>query len=168
MRSEPGYTENLRLPVVPVVHEGGGLHVNDHAKEKALALAEEGYLALALDIYGEGKITDLLQRHDESEPVKEQLLKERFLAAYELLQDHKLSEKGEIAAIGYCFDGSAVLRMAQTGGDLRGVLRFHGVLPTASVKHGAIKATILDWHGADDKFVGKTPSGISTSAHGRR
>ena len=85
VRSEPGYTENLRLPVVLVVHEGGGgLHVNDHAKEKALALA--------LDIYGEGKITDLPQRHDESEPVKEQLLKERFLAAYKLLQDHKLTD----------------------------------------------------------------------------
>jgi len=141
-------------PAVLIVHEWWGL--NDYAKERAQALARAGYLALALDMYGEGKTTEHPTEASEwSKAVgeNEDLLKRRFEAAYELLQKQPLAAKGKIAAIGYCFGGGVVLRMAKAGADLRGVVSFHGSLPTAPAKPGAIKAKILVCHGADDPFT---------------
>jgi dienelactone hydrolase len=139
-------------PGVLVVHEWWGL--NDYAKERARMLAEMGYVALALDMYGEGKTTEHPQTAGEwAGAVTDELGRERFRAAYELLKNHKLTADGKIAAIGYCFGGGVVLRAAKAGVDLRGVVSFHGSLPAESVEPGTIKAKILACHGADDPFV---------------
>ncbi len=131
-------------PGILVVH-------SDPEEKRAHALAVEGYIALALE---EGFYSEQLPGEgDESDLVKERVLQERFLAAFALLQDHKLTEKGKIAAIGYCWGGGAVLRMAKAGVDLLGVVSFHGLLPTASVKPGSIRAKILVCHAEVDSFV---------------
>ena len=143
-----------RRPGILVVHEWWGL--NDHAKAKADALARGGYIAFALDMYGEGRNTEHPEQAGEwAGFIRENMNigKERFLAAYTLLQDHTYTDSSKIAAIGYCFGGTVVLTMAQGGVDLRGVVSFHGGLPTEKIATGPINAKILVCHGADDPLI---------------
>lgn len=143
-----------RRPGVIVVHEWWGL--NNYIKNRAEALAKKGYIAFALDMYGGGKMTDHPKQAGEWAAYirqNKQLGKERFLAAYELLRNHRMTLKDKIAAIGYCFGGYIVLAMALDGIDLGGVVSFHGALPAERVEPDAIKAKILICHGADDALV---------------
>jgi dienelactone hydrolase len=143
-----------RRPGVLVVHEWWGL--NEHARDKAEALAKEGYVAFAVDMYGEGKVTDhpkqagewagFVRKHQD-------IGKARFLAAYNLLRDHKLTEDHKIAAIGYCFGGYVVLSMALEGIPLKAAVSFHGSFPSKGAEPGRIKAKILVCHGADDPLI---------------
>jgi dienelactone hydrolase len=147
-------SSKVKRPGVLVVHEWWGLE--DHAKKKAEALAEAGYIALALDMYGEGKITEHPKEAGEWSGFIRQnrrIGKERFMAAYELLKNHELTEGGKIAAIGYCFGGHVVLSMALEDIPLRGVVSFHGALPIERAEPTTIKAKILVCHGADDSFI---------------
>ena len=119
-------------PAVLVVHEWWGL--NDYARERARALASLGYLALAADIYGEGFATkDPTKARELAGKFRggdRALLRERVIAAFEALKGHPLADKRRIAAIGYCFGGTAVLELARTGQELSGVVSFHGGLST--------------------------------------
>ena len=143
-------------PGVLVVHEWWGL--NDHAKKRAEDLAKEGYIALAVDMYGGGKTTAHPKEAGEwATAVRQnkQVGKERFLAGLELLRNHPLTNKNQIAAIGYCFGGHVVLLMAQEGVDLKGVVSFHGGLPADKAEPKSFKAKVLVCHGADDPMVTK-------------
>lgn len=147
-------------PGVLVVHEWWG-H-NEYARKRARMLAEMGYTALAVDMYGEGKQA---KHPDDAGKFSSELMKNfdtakaRFMAAMEFLKKQPTVDPERIAAIGYCFGGGIVLNMARQGVDLKGVASFHGSL--AGVKPaqpGGVKARILVLHGADDKFV--TPEQI--------
>jgi len=144
-------------PGVIVVHEWWG-H-NDYVRRRARMLAEEGYTALALDMYGNGKQAG--HPEDAKKFMMEatsnaDVAKARFLAGYELLKNHPSTDPSKIAAIGYCFGGAVVLQMARSGADLDGVASFHGSLSTESpAAPGVVKAKILVLHGADDPFVPK-------------
>ena len=143
-------------PAVLVIHEWWGL--NDYARDRAKALASMGYLALAADIYGEGfetkdpaKARELAGKFRGGDRV---LLRERVTSALEALKNHPLAEKGKVAAIGYCFGGTAALELARTGADLAGVVSFHGGLSTSRpASPGTIRAKVLVLHGADDPSV---------------
>ncbi|NIR51015.1 MAG: prolyl oligopeptidase family serine peptidase [candidate division Zixibacteria bacterium] len=142
-------------PGILVVHEWWG-H-NEYARKRARMLAELGYTAFALDMYGKGKQADHPKEAGEfSSQVMQNLdvAKARFIAALEQLQNHKTVDAGQVAAIGYCFGGGVVLNMALMSVDLDGVVSFHGSLP-ASLPEGAgeVKAEVLVCHGADDPFV---------------
>jgi len=144
------------LPGVIVVHEWWG-H-NDYVRGRARMLAEEGYVALALDMYGDGKNTQ--HPEDAQKFVMEAVsnaavARERFLAAHELLKQHDAIDPSKIAAIGYCFGGAVVLQMARLGADLDGVASFHGTLSPQGppAQRGVFKAKALVLHGADDVMV---------------
>lgn len=148
-----------QLPGVLVVHEWWG-H-NDYVRGRARMLAEEGYVALALDMYGDGKNTQ--DPEDAQKLVMEAVgnaavAKERFEAAHELLKKHSATDPSKIAAIGYCFGGAVVLQMARLGADLDGVASFHGTLSPQGppARAGVFKAKALVLHGEDDVMV---PSG---------
>ncbi|MFC1821582.1 dienelactone hydrolase family protein [Thermodesulfobacteriota bacterium] len=148
-------------PGVLVVHEWWGL--NEHAKRKAEQLAEAGYVALALDMYGEGKKTQHPKQAGEWAGFvrkNQKIGRERFMAGYTLLRNHKLTLENNIAAIGYCFGGNVVLSMALHGMPLRGVVSFHGSLPLAQAEPNSVKAKILVCHGADDPTI--KPDQIAT------
>lgn len=142
-------------PGVLVVHEWWG-H-SDYVRKRADMLAELGYTALALDMYGEGRLAD--HPDDAMKFMNETISNmdvatERFRAAYDLLKAHGTTNPNDIAAIGYCFGGAVVLHMARFGVDLDGVVSFHGNLATqAPAKKGAVKAKVLVLHGADDPMV---------------
>jgi dienelactone hydrolase len=116
-----------------------------------------GYTALAVDMYGDGKLAE----HPEDAgrfagEVKKnmQTASGRFQAAMKLLQAHKTVAREDISAIGYCFGGGMVLEMARRGLDLDLVGSFHGSLPTSTpALKGAVKAEVLVFNGADDPFV---------------
>ncbi len=142
-------------PGVLVVHEWWGL--NDYARKRARMLAEMGYTALAVDMYGEGKQA---KHPDEAGKFASELMKNfdtakaRFMAALDYLKKQKTVDPQRIAAIGYCFGGGVVLNMARQGVDLKGVASFHGNLTAVKpARPGEIKAKILVLHGADDKFT---------------
>ncbi|HET6460188.1 MAG TPA: dienelactone hydrolase family protein [Syntrophales bacterium] len=159
MKGYLAYDENIKTkrPGVLVVHEWWGL--NDYARKRALMLAELGYAALAVDMYGEGKVAT---HPDEAGKFSSELMKNfdvgkaRFMAAMDFLKGEPTVDPARIAAIGYCFGGGIVLNMARQGVDLRGVASFHGNLTAVKpAQPGSVKAKILVLHGADDKFVTK-------------
>jgi dienelactone hydrolase len=122
-----------RRPGILVVHEWWG-H-NAYARKRARMLAELGYTALAVDMYGEGK--QAAHPGDAGKFASEvkqnlPLAKERFMAAMELLKQQPTVDSTHIAAIGYCFGGGIVLEMARAGLDLDGVVSFHGSLGTTT------------------------------------
>jgi dienelactone hydrolase len=142
-------------PGVLVVHEWWGL--NDYARLRARMLAELGFTALALDMYGQGQMAD---HPEDAQKFSSALMKnpeaaiKRFTAGLDLLKGQPTVDPSRIAAIGYCFGGGVVLNMARQGVDLKGVASFHGSLtPIIPAKADTIKAKILVLTGAADKFV---------------
>jgi dienelactone hydrolase len=147
--SKPG-----KLPVLLVVHEWWGL--NEYARNRARQLAELGYFAMAVDMYGGGKTASNPQQAQEmATPFYKnpQLSKKRLDAALNKVKEFKQTDRANVAAIGYCFGGSVVLNSAKLGADLKGVVSFHGGLSGVKADKKILKAKILVCHGAADKFV---------------
>lgn len=144
-----------KRPGVLVVHEWWGL--NDYARKRARMFAELGYIALALDMYGDGKTAEHPEEAGKFAGVVSKnlpLARERFLAALDHLKRHPGVDAERIAAVGYCFGGGIVLAMARSGVDMDGVASFHGTLATDTpARPGAVKARILVLNGADDPMV---------------
>lgn len=142
-------------PGVLVVHEWWG-H-NEYARSRAEQLAELGYVAFALDMYGEGKVTEHPQQAGEwASQIRENTAhwRSRALAGLEQLKQHELVDDERLAAIGYCFGGSTVLQLAAAGADVDGVVSFHGAMPPPeAVGDDDLKARVLICHGAADPFV---------------
>lgn len=144
-----------KRPGVVVVHEWWGL--NDYAKRRARDLAELGYSALAIDMYGEGKHTE--HPKDAMSFMKAALsdaeaAKGRFNAGLDLLKQQAQTDTDKLAAVGYCFGGKVVLDMARQGAPLAGVVSFHGALATQTrATPGSVKARVLVEHGAADSMV---------------
>ena len=144
-----------RRPGVLVVHEWWGL--TDHLRGRAHMLAELGYPALAVDMYGGGQVAD---NPDDAGRLMNGVLGDmsqadsRLGAALGYLQNHAAVDSGRIAAIGYCFGGAMVLHAARTGQPLAGVVSFHGALGSShKPAPGSVLAKILVCHGADDVLV---------------
>ena len=143
-----------KRPGILVVHEWWGL--NDYPKMRARKLAELGYVALAVDMYGGGKIAgNPGDAGKMAGPFYQNLrmTKSRFDAAVNKLKANSEVDTSNIAAIGYCFGGGVVLNVARLGDDLKGVVSFHGSLIGAPAKKDLLKAKILVCHGAADQFV---------------
>jgi dienelactone hydrolase len=144
-----------KRPAVAVVHEWWGL--NAYVKKRADQLARLGYVAFALDMYGKGKVTtDAKQAGEWSAAFRNDraLGRARAAAGLAVLRNHKLTDPGRVAAIGYCFGGTTSLEMARGGADLAGAVSFHGSLDTPKpAEPGSVKARILVLHGGEDPFV---------------
>lgn len=144
-----------KRPGVLVVHEWWG-H-DQHARDSAHRLAEAGYVALAVDMYGDGKQA----AHPDdagklSGDVKKDLplMKRRFEAGMKLLKNQARVDSKRFAAIGYSFGGGVALDMARVGENLRGVASFYGDLKTVQpARPGGVKARVLVMNGAEDPFV---------------
>jgi dienelactone hydrolase len=140
---------------VVVVHEWWGL--NDFIKGQTEVLANLGYVAFAIDMYGKGvraKTTEeagalaTIYRSDRK------LMRRRANAGLEVLRKYPLTDTRNIAAIGYCFGGGVVLEMARAGDDISGVVSFHGNLDNPNPADSRnIRASVLVLHGAEDPYV---------------
>ncbi len=143
-----------KRPAIIVVPEWWGN--GEYTRMRARKLAELGYIALAADIYGEGKMgitpaeAQALATPFYKNP---QLGETRLSAALKAIKTYPQTDASKVVAIGYCFGGSMVLNAAKMGMDFKGVVSFHGGLATAPATAGSTKAKILVCHGAADKFI---------------
>lgn len=146
--------DSSKRPGVLVVHEWWG-H-NEYSRQRAEMLADLGYVALAVDMYGDGKQA---AHPDEAGEFAGMVMgnfddaKARFEAALETLKNHPNVDTEKIGAIGYCFGGAVVLSMANVGYDLDAVASFHGGLGLPVMPDSSLKARVLVANGADDPFV---------------
>jgi len=143
-----------KRPGVLVVHEWWGL--NDYVRSRVDKLAQLGYVAFALDMYGKGIWTTKpaeakeLSGHLAGTP----LMRQRARAGLDILRNNSRVDPERIAAIGYCFGGTTVLELAYSGADVAGVVTFHGGLTAAKPDDfSRIKARFLINHGANDGFI---------------
>ncbi len=152
------YDENIKgkRPGVLIVHEWWG-H-NSYVRKRADMLAELGYTAIAVDMYGDGKQAN---HPDDAGKFAMSVMGNlpeataRFNAAMDVLQQHESVDKEKLAAIGYCFGGSVALTMANNGADLDAVAAFHSGVDLPVMPNKNLKARVLVCNGADDPFVSR-------------
>ena len=151
------YEDSIKAkrPGILVVHEWWG-H-NEHARERAKMLARLGYTALALDMYGDGKLADHPDKAGEfmNAAFKNwEASQAKFRAAKKILQAHETVDAEKIGAIGFCFGGAVSIRMARGGEKLKGIVAFHSALPNQPpMDKGKVTAAILVINGAEDAFL---------------
>lgn len=142
-------------PGVLIVHDWKG--VGPYVKARAEQLARLGYVAFCADIYGRD-----VRPTDHTEAAKtagiyrsdRKLLRARVNAGLAQLREFDVTDAARVAAIGYCFGGTAVLELARSGADIDGVASFHGGLDTPNKRDAKnIKSKVLVLHGADDPNV---------------
>lgn len=144
-----------KRPALIVLPEWWGL--NDYLRRRARELAGLGFVALATDVYGNGK-----EAADSTEAgalmgglfADMSSLAARLTAAYEQLSRHPLVDPQRIGAMGYCLGGALALHMGRLGVPLKGVVSFHGALKAAhEAKPGDFKPAVLICHGEADNMV---------------
>lgn len=142
-----------KRPGVLVVHCFRGLR--DFVKERAEQLANLGYIAFALDMYGlipenDQEAFALAKTFGDDRP----LTRSRANAGLEILKNHRLTDAKRVGAMGYCFGGGVVLELARSGAEIGGVVGFHANLNTPNREDAKnIKGKVLILHGADDPLV---------------
>lgn len=143
------------LPGILVIPEFWGL--TEHVKNRAYKLAELGYCALALDVYGEGWVGSTAE---EAAGAMNKLFSnmevtsERMLSYLQALKDLKQTDETKTASIGYCLGGALSLHLARMGADVTGVASFHGSLDArTTVKPNSVKAKVLVCHGDADSMI---------------
>lgn len=144
-----------RRPAVLVFPEWMGL--NDYAKARARQLAEMGYVAVAVDVYGNGKLaadTNEAAQLATYYRTNRNILRDRARRVLDRVKTLAEVDGQRVAAIGYCFGGTTVLELARSGAELQGVVSFHGDLtnPTPADARN-IRCKVLVLHGAMDPFV---------------
>lgn len=139
-------------PLVLLVHDWNGL--DDYEMRRTQMLAEQGYAAFAIDLYGQGVRP---RNRDESRAESSRLygdrplMRSRLMAGLTQAQSMAGVDGSQVVAIGYCFGGAAVLEMARAGLDLNGFVSFHGSFATPEGQnYTQTKGRILVLHGSDD------------------
>jgi dienelactone hydrolase len=142
-------------PGILVVHDWMGL--GTFTEEKAKQLAAQGYVAFAVDIYGEGIRPKNTQEAGEMATHyknNRSLLRAHIGAAFDKFSTLKNVDAHHIVVMGYCFGGTAALELARSGAPLVGTATFHGGLSNPTPRDAKnIKGKVLVMHGADDPFV---------------
>jgi dienelactone hydrolase len=144
-----------KRPGVVVVHEWFGQ--TPYERKRAEQLAQLGYVAFAIDMYGkgvrarDGKEAGVLAGKYAGD---RKLMRARAAAGLDVLRSRPETDPTRLAAIGYCFGGTTVLELARSGADLVSVVSFHGGLDTPTPGDARnIKAKVLALHGGDDPLV---------------
>jgi len=157
MKSYLAYDDSISgsRPGVLVVHEWWGL--DEYIRGRVNMLAELGYTALGVDMYGGGKTG---ADPAEAGALMNAVLGDmeagtaRIQAAAETLGEQAQTDASRMGCMGYCFGGAVSLHAARIGMDLRGVVSFHGALGSFHTPApGSIKAKILVLHGGADVLV---------------
>ena len=156
MNNSVVYDENIegKRPAVLVIHEWWGL--NDYTKRRARMLAEMGYIAMAVDMYGNGRMgNDPGAAQALAMPYYQHpdMAKKIFDRALEEFKKNPNVDQTKIAGIGYCFGGGMLLNLVRMGEPLNGIVSFHGSLLGTPADKDLTKAEILVCHGEKDDFV---------------
>ncbi|WP_132319524.1 dienelactone hydrolase family protein [Pseudobacteriovorax antillogorgiicola] len=142
-------------PVVLVVHEWWGQ--TDYPRKRAEMLAKLGYVAMAVDMYGDRTVAEHpkdAQKFMMATMKNMAGAEKKFKMAMDYAKKLDKTSSEKMAAIGYCFGGGVVLHAARQGFDLDAVASFHGSLATQTpAKKGVIKAKVAVFNGAADPMV---------------
>ena len=150
---EPGAA---RRPGVLVFPEAFGL--GEHAIGRAQRLAGMGYVALACDLHGDGRVIDGL---DEAINALKPLFADpartraRAKGGLDALTARAEADAGRVAAIGFCFGGTMALELARGGAEIAAAVGFHSGLSSEAPKSDArnIRGRVLVCIGADDPMI---------------
>lgn len=121
-------------------------------------LAALGYVGFVADLYGQGKRTTR-ESPDPAVYMKalnadRPLLRDRLFASLAALHALPQVDATRTAAIGYCFGGKSVIDLARAGGDVRGVVAFHGIFDPPGYEYPIpIRPKLLICHGWDDPLA---------------
>ncbi len=144
------------FPALIVIHEWWGL--NDWVKEQAAKLADEGYVALAIDLY-RGKVADSPEMaHELMRGVPEDRATRDLKAAYEYLAAQADVKKDRIGSIGWCMGGGYSLDVALAEPHLAATVINYGHLATDPEELKKIQAPILGLFGGQDRGI--TPDDV--------
>jgi dienelactone hydrolase len=157
----PAGPSSAKRPGILIVHDWTG--VGPYLKMRAEQLADSGFVALAIDMYGQGVHPTTPEECAKQAGIyraDRALMRARAQAGLAVLQKQPMVDPDRIAAIGYCFGGGVALELARSGAPLRGVVSFHGNLDTPNPADARqIKGKILVCHGGDDPYV--TPEQVA-------
>ncbi|MCH7308520.1 dienelactone hydrolase family protein [Acinetobacter sp. NIPH 1852] len=130
---------------------------NEYTEQRARGLAEHGYAALAIDMYGDKKVTTAVPQASEwmNQTFEHaDTIVDRAQAGLATLAAQPEVNTEQLAAIGFCYGGKVVLDLARSGADVKAVATFHAVLsPKAPAQKDQVKAEILVLHGELDSMV---------------
>ena len=139
------------FPGIVVIHEWWGL--NDWVKEQAAKLADEGYVALAIDLYRGKVATSPDEAHEIMRGVPEDRAKRDLHATAEFLRSQKNVKHDRIASIGWCMGGGYSLDVARQEPALTAAVINYGHLATDPASLKRINASILGLFGGQDRGI---------------
>ena len=156
------YNDSIKgkWPAILVLPEWWGL--NDYVRMRARMLAQLGYVAMAVDVYGDGKVADnpdsagAYAKPFYADPGKAKI---RIDSAIAKIRTYDMVDPNAIGAIGYCFGGGLLLNTVRLGDDLKGIVSFHGAMPVVPARKDLLHTKILLCHGNADQFV--TPKDVA-------
>lgn len=146
---------SLPLAAVIVAPEWWGR--NDYTEQRARELAEHGYAAFAIDMYGNKNVTLtsdqayqwMMQTFEDPNTIVD-----RATAALNTLAEQPEVDAQRLAAIGFCYGGKVVLDLARSNAPVKAVATFHGNLSAkAPAQAGQVQAELLVMHGELDSMV---------------
>jgi len=144
------------FPAIIVIHEYWGL--NDWVKDQAAKLADQGYVALAIDLYRGKVATTPDMAHEIMRGVPEDRAKRDLHAAFEFLQSQPNVRKDRIGSIGWCMGGGYSLDVALQEPTLAADVINYGHLATEPEAIKKINAPILGLFGGQDHGI--TPDDV--------
>jgi len=142
-----------KVPGILVAYEAGGM--TEHPKARARMLAEAGYVAFAMDLFGE-TVRDMAHAMSFVSTLSADLttFRKRVNTALDLLKKQPNVDPNRTGAIGFCFGGTTVLELARSGADVGCVVGFHaGLATTAPQDAKNIKAKVLVLIGDHDPII---------------
>jgi len=139
------------FPAIIVIHEWWGL--NDWVKEQASKFADEGYVALAVDLYRGKVATTPDEAHEIMRGVPEDRAKRDLHAAFEFLASQPSVKKDRIGSIGWCMGGGYSLDVALQEPALAATVINYGHLATDGDALKKINAPILGLFGGQDRGI---------------
>jgi dienelactone hydrolase len=147
-------TPNNTAPLVFMVHAWGG--VSDYEKRRADMLADMGYAAFAVDLFGAGiRPTEIEERKATIMPLYQdrERMRKLLYGGLDAARDNGGNVDNAVA-MGYCFGGACVLELARSGADLKGFATFHGGLATPEGQdYSGTKGELLIMHGTADAAI---------------
>jgi carboxymethylenebutenolidase len=139
------------FPALVVIHEWWGL--NDWVKEEASKLADQGYVALAIDLYRGKVATTPEEAHEIMRGVPDDRSSRDLLAATSYLSSQSNVDPKRIGSIGWCMGGGYAFNLAVDDPKLKAVVINYGHLASDDATLKKINAAVLGIFGGQDRGI---------------
>ena len=138
-------------PAIVVIHEWWGL--NDWVKEQTQKFAQQGYVALAVDLYRGKVAADPDEAHELMRGMPQDRAVSDLIAAFDYLASRPDVNKAKIGSVGWCMGGGLSLQLAIHEPKLAACVVNYGAMPTDAAEIQKIQAPVLGNFGAEDRGI---------------